>query len=87
MGKQSEFVPLEADLAHASKVVTWGSGAAVKALMWGIPVESHMPNWVAQQDNSDFGRIDMFRKLAWCQWRLSEIEKGVPFAWLLKQSV
>jgi len=85
MGKQSEFVPLEADLAHASKVVTWGSGAAVKALMWGIPVESHMPNWIFSQDNSEYGRLKAFRDAAWAQWRVSEIEKGLPFEWLLRQ--
>lgn len=77
---------LEVDLAECGKVITWGSGAAVKALMWGIPVESHMPNWIGQQDNTDHGRLEMFRRLAWAQWRLSEIEAGDPFRWLLGQS-
>jgi len=75
--------PLEDDLAHAGRVVTWGSGAAVRALLWGIPVESHMPNWIAAQDNTDAGRLEMFQRLSWAQWRLSEIRSGEAFAWLL----
>ena len=76
--------PLEDDLAQAGKVITWGSGAAVKALLWGIPVESHLPNWIGEQDNTDAGRLAMFRSLAWAQWRLSEIRSGEAFAWLLR---
>lgn len=76
--------PLEEDLANAGKVVTWGSGAAIKALIWGIPVESHMPNWLAQQDNTDAGRLGMFHRLAWAQVRLSEISSGEAFMRLLE---
>jgi hypothetical protein len=75
--------PMEQDLANASKVVTWGSGAAIKALMWGIRVESHMPNWIGAQNNTDEGRLTMFRQLAHAQWRLSEIANGDPFAALV----
>lgn len=75
--------PLADDLARTSRVVTWGSGAAVQALMWGIRVESHMPGWIAEQDNTDAGRLAMFRRLAWAQWRWSEIESGEAFSWLL----
>jgi len=74
--------PLEEDLAKCGRVVTWGSGAAVKALMWGIPVESHMPNWIAEQQNTDESRLAMFRRLAWAQWRLEEIASGEAFRWL-----
>lgn len=76
-------IPLEDDLAKASEVRTWGSGAAVKALMWGIRVKSFMPNWAGAQDNTDEGRLAMFERLAWSQWRHDEIASGVPFAWLL----
>lgn len=75
--------PLADDLAQAGRVVTWGSGAAVKALLWGIPVESHMPRWIAEQDNTEAGRLAMFRALAWGQWRLDEIRTGEALAWLL----
>lgn len=76
-------VPLEQDLAKAGKVITWGSGAAIKALIWGIPVESHMPAWIGEQDNEDVGRLAMFRRLAWAQWRHSEIASGEVFARML----
>lgn len=83
MGRNAEFVPLEQDLAHASLVRTWGSGAAIKALMWGIPVESAMPNWIGDCLPTDWDRLRMLRELAWSQWTLAEISKGVPFEMLL----
>ena len=76
-------VPLEADLSRAGRVVTWGSGAAIKALLWGIPVVSEMPNWIGEQDNTDAGRLAMFRRLAWAQWRLDEIGSGEALRWML----
>lgn len=76
-------VPLREDLARAGRVITWGSGAAVKALMWGISVESHMPGWIAEQNNTDAGRLAMLRRLAWAQWTMPEIETGVAFKRLL----
>lgn len=82
-GRNKSSMPLDQDLAHAGKVVTWGSGAAIKALMMGIPVESKMPNWIGQQDNTDEGRLAMFRKLAWAQWRHGEIESGEAFRWVM----
>lgn len=80
---QRTAVSLRDDLASAGRVLTWGSGAAVQALMWGIPVESQMPGWIGEQDNTDEGRLRMLRRLAWAQWRLSEIESGETFARLL----
>lgn len=76
-------VPLEMDLAKASEVRTWGSGAAVKALMWGIRVKSHMPNWAGACENTDEGRLECLRRLAWAQWRLDEIQSGEAFQWVL----
>lgn len=76
-------IPLREDLAGAGRVITWGSGAAVKALMWGISVESHMPGWIGEQDNTDAGRLAMLRRLAWAQWTMPEIETGVAFKRLL----
>lgn len=76
-------IPLETDLQNCGRVITWGSGAAVKALLMGIPVISEMPNWIAEQDNMEAGRLEMFRRLAWAQWRWAEIESGEAFQWLL----
>jgi hypothetical protein len=80
----NKCAPLEQDLCNAGRVVTWGSGAAIKALLWGIPVVSEKPEWIGEQDNTDEGRLDMFRRLAWAQWRLREIESGAPFDRLLR---
>lgn len=82
-GRDAPAVPLQDDLASAGRVVTWGSGAAVPALLWGIPVTSEQPNWIGAQDNTDAGRLEMFRRLAWAQWRIEEIAIGEPFRRLL----
>lgn len=74
---------LDIDLAAAGRVVTWGSGAAIKALTWGIPVIAEMPDWIGTQDNTDAGRLEMFRRLAWAQWTHGEIAEGIPFRRLL----
>jgi hypothetical protein len=75
--------PLRDDLEGVSVAVTWGSGAAIKALMMGVSVISEMPRWIGWQDNTEAGRLDMFRTLAWAQWELHEIESGEAFACLL----
>lgn len=76
--------PLQDDLAKAIFVVTWGSGAAIKALLWGIRVKSEMPAWIGEQDNTTKGRLAMFRRLAWAQWTLAEIASGEAFRRLLE---
>jgi hypothetical protein len=80
---QKAALPLEKDLAFASEAITWGSGAALKALTMGIRVRSDMPGWIGLQDNTDAGRLAMFRRLAWAQWTLAEITAGMPFRRLL----
>jgi hypothetical protein len=84
--------------AHA--VVTWGSGAALKAIAAGIPCFHFLPGWVGEQSSTflpeyprsleapkmdDDERLEMFRRLAWSQWRVREIENGDALAWLLFQ--
>ena len=83
-GKGEKGIPLEDNLSNCNHVVTWGSGAAIKALMLGIPVTSYQPRWIGEQDNTDEGRLAMFRRLAWAQWRHSEIATGEAFAYLLQ---
>ncbi len=78
-----DCVPLDVDLANAGRVVTWGSGAALKALTWGIPVESDMPQWIGTQDNTDAGRLAMFRRLCWGMATLEEITDGSAFRRML----
>ncbi len=88
-------VPLEQDLAQARSVLTWGSGAALKALAMGIPCFHSFPKWIGaaasrpvaeirQGELRDEGaRLAMFRRLAWAMWRIDEIESGEAFARLL----
>lgn len=38
---------LATDLRRALCVVTWASGAALKALLWGLPVFYGLPGWIA----------------------------------------
>lgn len=78
---RKEEIPLDDDLANCGRVITWSSGAAIKALLMGIPVISEMPGWVGEQDNTELGRLEMFRRLAWSHWTLEEIRQGVPFHW------
>lgn len=82
-GNKPHPIPLSVDLATCSTAVTWSSGSALTALMMGIPVFSEAPNWVGQQDNTNTGRLAMFRRLAWNQWRMSEFESGEAFRWML----
>lgn len=81
--------PIEPDLANAEKVVTWNSGAALKALMCGVPVWHDFPKWIGASAASRIGdplvrddekRLAMFRRLAWAMWTLDEIRTGEPFA-------
>ncbi len=78
-----ESISLEDDLRNASEVITWGSGAALKALTWGIKVQSDFPKWIGRQDNTDAGRLAMLRRMAWAMWRLDEIADGTAFRNLL----
>ena len=82
-GNNPHPVPLAEDLKSAKQCVTWSSGSAIEALRLGIPVFSEAPNWVGAQDNTIAGRLAMFRRLAWNQWRLNEFASGAAFAWML----
>ncbi len=81
------------DLRGAWAAVTWGSGAAIKALAAGIPVFHELPPWIGapaarlgvETIEEPFleDRTPMFDRLAWAQWSAREIESGEAFAWLL----
>ncbi len=89
--------PLEDDLRHAKAVITWGSGAALKALLLGIPCFHAFPQWIGAGastplDLADFDnpqqpdRLPTFQRLAWAMWRLSEIADGTAFRHLLSEA-
>ena len=92
-------IDLVRDLKKVSEVVTWASGAALKCLVLGVPVWYEMKGWIgawaarplAERRKGatpvpvlgDAARIAAFRRLAWAQWRLSEIRNGTAFRALL----
>lgn len=88
-------VPLEEDLARAKAVVTWGSGAAIKALCLGIPAFYDFPDWIGALAGSRVEEIKgpwfverdcrelMLHRLSWAQWSIAEIQEGLPFRYLL----
>jgi len=90
-------VTLRDDLADVCQVVTWASGAALLALTMGVPVFYGFPRWIGapaarsmftfksmEPRRDDEARLAMFRRLAWAQWTLAEIESGYAFERLLR---
>lgn len=84
---------LEPALADCWAVLTWSSGAAVKAIAAGIPAFHDMPNWIgapaAKHGFSDLerpflgDRMPMFHRLSHAQWSVDELASGEPFARIL----
>ena len=84
---------LSADLEDAHAVVTWGSGAAIKAIAAGTPAFYGLDGWIGapaavrgvESIESPFlgDRLPMFRRMAWAQWSAAEISTGEPIRWLL----
>lgn len=88
-GEKHPHGTLYDDLADAYCCVTWASGAALKALLQGVPVFYGFPDWIGKDAASLFtgdisepfrgDRLGMFRRMAWAQWSLPEISAGEPF--------
>lgn len=84
------------DLKGAHAAITWGSGAAIKALAAGYPVFHEMKAWIGASAATHFNdktdieqpfmgdRLPMFERLAWAQWSVAEIESGEAFSQLLR---
>lgn len=81
------------DLIDCHAVVTWGSGAGIKAIVHGVPVFHELRPWIGR-DAAVFGiedleapflsdRRPMLHRLSWAMWTLPEIESGEAFATLL----
>lgn len=97
-GQSRDGPTLESDLANAYAVYTWGSGAALKALLMGIPAYYDFPKWIGGEASafvgpnplpprrlSDESRLRMFRRLAWAMWRIGEIKSGEAFNTVLSR--
>jgi hypothetical protein len=84
----------EIDFSGALAAVTWASGAAIKAIVAGIPVFHDFKDWIgapaARFGTDDLAnpflgdRMPMLNRLAWAQWSAAELATGEPFKWLLK---
>jgi hypothetical protein len=89
---ENACISLEQDLANARAVLTWGSGAALKALLLGVPVFYGFNKWIGK-DAARFWtgdlepakpcRLPTFQRMAWCAWNTNELATGTPFARLL----
>lgn len=85
--------PLEDDLAKAHCVVTWASGAAIKAIRAGLPCFYEMDGWIGncsatrladQIEQCDTpNRGELWRRVTWAQWTMAEIECGEAFDGLI----
>lgn len=83
------YRPKEPDFSKTWCAVTWASGAAIKAIVAGIPVFYEMEKWIGapaaiyglRNIESPFlgDRLPMFERLAWAQFFIDEIEDGWPF--------
>lgn len=80
-------IPLREDLTRAKAVITWGSGAAIKAMAMGVPVFYGLDGWIAASgathvDDADYDcpqqpdRLHAFESVLDGMWRLDEIESG-----------
>jgi hypothetical protein len=88
-------VTLEDDLREASAVVTWGSAAAIRALVLGVPVWYDFVQWIGakaakplggwggEPERDDAARLAMLQRLIWAQWTLQEIESGEAITMVL----
>lgn len=93
-GEKIAAVPLQDDLSNAYAAIAWGSGAALKALTWGIPVFYGLPQWIGAsaakhvsaglQERFLGDRLPMFERLAWAMWSADELSSGEPFKCLLQ---
>lgn len=93
---ENKCVPLDIDLANAKAVVSWGSGGALKAMLWGIPAVYGFNSWIGREAATPLeaflggalrfqaDRLNMFRRLAWAMWTTDELATGRPFKCLLQ---
>lgn len=94
-GADATAANLADDLASASNVATWGSAAALHALLMGIPVWHGFDRWIGagaarpldefsgEPRRDDAARLAMFRRLAWAMWDADEVRSGEAFRSLM----
>lgn len=85
--------PIEPEFKNAHAIVTWASGAGIKAIVEGYPVFYEMPYWLgslaaspldADLEGPYLGERDtLLHTLSWAMWRPHEIAESEPFRHLL----
>lgn len=92
--KHDRIPPVEHDLNGVRCVVTWGSGAALKAIIAGIPVFYELDRWIGGPC-AQFGieqleapvhgdREALLERVAWAQWTLEEMATAEPIDRLIE---
>lgn len=91
--KNGQRDTLPDDLSGAHCVVTWGSGAAIKALRAGIPAFHEFEQWIGAPGAARLdGQVEachtpdrelLWTRISWAQWELEEIRSGEAFDGLL----
>lgn len=88
--------PLEPHLKKCWAAITWGSGAACKAIAAGVPAFYALPRWIGRaaaiqiDDMADIEqpyrgqRNDFVKAISWAQWTLAEVEDGKAFEAVLQ---
>jgi len=82
-----DCIPLLDDLSKAKAVITWASGAAIKAMAEGIPVFYELEKWIARDGATHISKADFtspqqpdrqsaFEEIFDAMWTLDEIESG-----------
>ena len=94
-GNHPPEIPIEEDLNNVWAVVTWGSSAAIKALAAGVPAFYCFRSGLAAHAGSirlgrpgvalSRSRERAFHRIGWAQWRIEEIQSGLPFHYLLER--
>lgn len=85
-----EIIPVEQDIQNARAVVTWGSGAAIKAMAMGIPVFYGFNDWIAKDGATPISQADWknpqrpdrtkaFENVFSAMWTIQEVESGIAF--------
>lgn len=95
-GRHKPTTSLNQDLSGAKVVITWASNVSNEALLQGIPAfrcapyhvnEAVIPDLNLLADPPHYDRLKAFRKLAWAQWFLPEIESGEAFRSILRDRI
>lgn len=94
-GGDKRIVPIERDLSSIWATVTWGSGAAIKAIVEGVPCFYEFPKWIGANASArfaspllpmtdDHARQEMLYRVSYAQWTVAEIANGYAFDRLLQ---